>query len=255
MPQASACTKQRAARILLAEDDPPSRHYMHDALRELGAEVTVHGDGKAALAEATSTLFDLLLIDRRLPSLSGAALLRRLRERPDAASRDSRAIASSAHWTPGGRRAALAAGFTATLAKPCTTGQLRELLQSHLPPLAQAVRDDAAALYSAGGAGNLQALRRLFARELRQWCDEWPALATRPAVLHERLHRLCASAGFCGAPALASAARELRGALEAGGSAAAQSARFGAILADTRAQFPQPDDAQRVAAPAAREPP
>ncbi|HEY6943442.1 response regulator [Dokdonella sp.] len=73
--------------------------------------------------------------------------------------------------------------------------------------------DDEQALRAAGGDRQIvSALRGLFIAELDALPDEIEAFAARGdrASLRDRLHRLDASAGFCGVPALVAAASRLR---------------------------------------------
>ena len=79
--------------------------------------------------------------------------------------------------------------------------------------------DDVAALDAIGGdADALGALRDLLAQELEQLEHDLTHadLVTNPSRLGERLHRLRASCGFCGASALATCAGDWQAALRAG---------------------------------------
>ncbi len=193
------------AQILLAEDDSASGRFLSTSFEALGCRVIWHADGQTALNAAITTSFDLLVIDLNLPQLDGASLLRQLRTHINAASRATVAVATSAEWNIEKRQIAHAAGFTGVIGKPCTTSELRHMLETHIDFHKLPVCHDGAALHAAGSMANLTALRRLFVQELTTLSQDLPALyRDRPRLL-DRLHRLCASAGFCGAPALASA--------------------------------------------------
>jgi CheY-like chemotaxis protein len=74
-------------RVLLAEDEALVALALADCLEAMGHDVTVAGDGAAALALARrppgSTPFDLLVTDLNMPRLGGEGLIRALRtERP-----------------------------------------------------------------------------------------------------------------------------------------------------------------------------
>jgi HPt (histidine-containing phosphotransfer) domain-containing protein len=75
--------------------------------------------------------------------------------------------------------------------------------------------DDAAALTAIGGDRDaLRALRAMFASELDALARELETAVAGPtAGVRERLHRLRASCGFCGAPAVGAAIRQLEYAL------------------------------------------
>ncbi|WNM24731.1 response regulator transcription factor [Demequina capsici] len=65
-------------RLLLAEDDPQLGPIMTQVLDEV-YEVQLAVDGVEALDAARLGRFDVLVIDRRLPSLDGVAMIERLR--------------------------------------------------------------------------------------------------------------------------------------------------------------------------------
>lgn len=68
-------------RVLLAEDDAHVGAFMAEALRFLGFEVTVAGDGAKALAIAADREFDVVMTDHRMPEMDGLGLVRGLRAR------------------------------------------------------------------------------------------------------------------------------------------------------------------------------
>ncbi len=67
-----------AVSLLLVEDDPQLGPLMAQALREVYT-VTLVADGIAGLKAASTTEFDVMIIDRRLPSLDGLGLVSALR--------------------------------------------------------------------------------------------------------------------------------------------------------------------------------
>jgi CheY-like chemotaxis protein len=222
---ASACIGPDAVpRVLVADDNPLSLRFLADALGGFGLEVVVAHDGIAALEAASSGRFDLLLLDARMPGLGGAAVLARLRagHGPNA---DVIALATTAAPDAAIARTLLAAGFAEVVPKPVALQAFEAVLARHLPgpgpawtvgDRAGAGLDDARALRASGGdAGVTTALRALLVAELESLRDECQALAGSGdlAGLRECLHRLDASAGFCGATALAAAIGGLRGAL------------------------------------------
>jgi two-component system OmpR family response regulator len=68
-------------RILLAEDDPTLAYGLQCTLRESGYAVDWVKNGDEADAGLEGDGFDLLILDIRLPKLSGLEVLRRLRAR------------------------------------------------------------------------------------------------------------------------------------------------------------------------------
>lgn len=205
-----------APRVLVADDNPPSLRFLEAALHDIGCVPLAVADGPAACEAAAAAAFDLLLLDARMPGLGGADALARIRGGggPSCA---AVAIATTAAPEAEVRAALLAAGFAEVLHKPLGLTQLRATFARHLPAQGNADGlDDAQALAAAGGdKAIVDALRGLLAGELDALPGEVAALAERRDAdgLRDRLHRLDASAGFCGTPALAAANARLRAAL------------------------------------------
>ncbi|MBK6779597.1 MAG: response regulator transcription factor [Gemmatimonadetes bacterium] len=68
-------------KILLVEDDRTVGQYVHRGLTEQGFQVELVADGAEALESATHGSFDLLVLDLRLPGMTGLEVLRTLRDR------------------------------------------------------------------------------------------------------------------------------------------------------------------------------
>jgi two-component system, OmpR family, response regulator RegX3 len=66
-------------RILVVDDEQAIVDAVSYALRAAGFEVDEFGDGESALEAARSTPYDVLVVDVRLPGLSGIEITRRLR--------------------------------------------------------------------------------------------------------------------------------------------------------------------------------
>lgn len=68
-------------RILVVEDDRTVGQYVARGLAEQQNAVELVGDGRAALDTAAAGHFDLIVLDLRLPGISGLEVLRTLRDR------------------------------------------------------------------------------------------------------------------------------------------------------------------------------
>lgn len=247
-------------RMLIADDNPLSLRFLSEALARLGIEHVAAVDGAQALAAALDESFDLLLLDARMPGFGGAEVLARVRAQAGP-SQHVIALASTADNVVAVQVALREAGFADVLLKPLSIDALRSALARHLPlprppadervarasthptpaePASTTTLDDHLALAAAGGdAAIVAALRGLFAAELDGLPVELAAIAARrdAEALRERLHRLDASAGFCGAPAMQRATRTLRSALDAPAWPHAAAADFLDVCAHTRAML------------------
>lgn len=216
--------------LLIADDNPLSLQFLREAAQQLGHSCAEAADGEAALRLALAERFDTLLLDLRMPGLGGLAVLQQLRATTRAASHEARALATTAEPDAALRTALQAAGFDGVLAKPLDIATLQHALGPAgvaepaapyaLPAEASAaLLDDSLALRNLGSADSMRALRRLFRQELEALPAEIAAALTRgdTAALTERLHKLCASASFCGAPRLDQACRALRQQADGGG--------------------------------------
>ena len=67
-------------RLLIVEDDERAASYLARGLTESGHVVDRAADGEVGLALAEEGLYDVLIVDRRLPLIDGLTLIRRLRQ-------------------------------------------------------------------------------------------------------------------------------------------------------------------------------
>ena len=102
------------ARVLLAEDDPINAMLAAAMLRKQGCRVDQVADGAAAVAAASSQAYDLVLMDMRMPVMSGLEATRALRARGI----ETPVVALTANAFDDDRLACLAAGMDDFLVKP-----------------------------------------------------------------------------------------------------------------------------------------
>lgn len=73
------CLGGNRFRVLLAEDDEVGQEIVRVFLREAAdADLTVVGDGRAALEAALTVRYDLLILDQNLPFITGDRVVRHL---------------------------------------------------------------------------------------------------------------------------------------------------------------------------------
>lgn len=112
------------ARILLVEDNPINALLARALLAREGCEVEHATRGEEALSAAEVGAFDLILMDMRMPGLSGEETARRLRDRGV----KTPIVALTANAFEDDRHACLAAGMDDFLVKPLSPDALRSAL-------------------------------------------------------------------------------------------------------------------------------
>ncbi|NBB13898.1 response regulator [Caulobacter sp. SLTY] len=112
------------ARILLAEDNPINALLARTLLEREGCVVDRAASGEETLAAMGAGAYDLILMDVRMPGLSGLEATRTLRARGVS----TPIVALTADAFEDDRRACLAAGMDDFLVKPLTPASLRAAL-------------------------------------------------------------------------------------------------------------------------------
>lgn len=116
-------TGNHSRRILIVDDEEHIRKVLSRALVTQGYEVATAAGGEEALALASSTPFDLALLDLKMPGMSGLEVLQRLKEMfPDLIVIMLTGVADNESLETQSR----AQGAAAYLTKPCTLAELRE---------------------------------------------------------------------------------------------------------------------------------
>jgi PAS domain S-box-containing protein len=116
-----------AHRILLVEDNLDNRRLAARVLEGAGAVVDNAENGEAAVAMATKTLYDLVLMDLMMPVMDGIQATLQIRANETAPNRVP-IVALTAHATEGFRDRCLAAGMDDYLSKPFKKDRLVALV-------------------------------------------------------------------------------------------------------------------------------
>jgi signal transduction histidine kinase len=117
-------------RILLIEDNASNRELTRMVLNGNGFRVDVAIDGNEGLEKARTELYDLVLMDVKLPGLDGITLTRMLKSDPKTARIP--VVALTAHAMKGDEQEALAAGCIAYITKPIEVAQFVRRISSFL---------------------------------------------------------------------------------------------------------------------------
>jgi len=128
-------------RFLVAEDNPVNQTLVQTLLRKRGHQVTLVGDGQAAVEALARDSFDVVLMDMQMPVMDGLEATRRIRQ-DEAAAGDGRHIpivAMTANAMAGDREQCLNAGMDSYVSKPLRRDEFFTAIADVLP------RDAAAA--------------------------------------------------------------------------------------------------------------
>ncbi len=117
-------------RILLIEDNPSNRELTQMVLNGNGFQVDVAEDGQEGLQKVRANLYDLVLMDVRLPGMDGLTLTRMLKSDPKTAGIPI--VALSAHAMKGDEQEALAAGCAGYITKPIEVSKFVRQISSYL---------------------------------------------------------------------------------------------------------------------------
>ena len=115
-------------RILLAEDNRVNQLVAIRLLESKGHTIVPVNDGRAAVDAASSSDFDLILMDVQMPGMGGFEATRILREREQSGPRRIPIIAMTANSMRGDREQCLAAGMNGYIAKPIQPDELFDVI-------------------------------------------------------------------------------------------------------------------------------
>jgi len=126
----------REATILIADDQKHMRTLLQAIVARIGCRILTASSGEEALAIASTTPIDLLLIDFEMSGLTGVETVSRLKESPSAAKLP--VIMITGRGQNSIRIEATRAGVTLVIPKPFSPAELvvtiRQLLSASEPP-------------------------------------------------------------------------------------------------------------------------
>jgi two-component system, sensor histidine kinase len=129
---AAACGDPDAPpRVLVVDDHAMNRKVARLLLEALGCTVDLANDGEEAVAAVSGAVFDLILMDVRMPKMDGLAATRAIRALPRAAA-STPVVAMTADAMPEDVARCLAAGMDAHMAKPISSAGLLATLERWL---------------------------------------------------------------------------------------------------------------------------
>ncbi|WP_461642840.1 ATP-binding protein [Labilibaculum euxinus] len=114
--------------ILIVEDDEPNAQYLKEIFNKTSAKIIHTCKGEDAVQIALSHCIDVVLMDIRLPDISGYQATRQIRKNDQ----DVLIIAQTAHASSQDKKQAFDSGCNVYLCKPVKAKKLLELVNEHL---------------------------------------------------------------------------------------------------------------------------
>ncbi len=117
-------------KVLVVDDNPVSRELVREVLSSPDLEVLEAADGNEALRMISVEMPNVVLLDIRMPVLTGFDVLREIRRDPKYGR--IRVLAFTAFAMREEREKAIAAGFDGYVTKPIDPSLLRSQIESQL---------------------------------------------------------------------------------------------------------------------------
>jgi len=117
-------------KLLVVDDEENTRITLQAALDPLGYDVALAASGEEALEQLGDPALRVVLLDLKMPGVSGLEVLRRIQaERPDL-----RVVIITAHGTVDSGVESMKLGAVDFLQKPFSVDQIRSLVQQEMEP-------------------------------------------------------------------------------------------------------------------------
>ena len=208
VPRSSAALPKLAGSVLLVEDNVDNQNLISLYLRNLGATVSIAGNGAEGVEKATNETFDLVLMDMQMPIMDGLEATRTLRGKEY----KGPVVALTAGAMRSDVDRCLAAGCDAFLSKPVVSTEFNQVVSRYLRAAEDSVPQTEPIMSSLlGDAPEFDELVANFIEQLptllepvdQAWKDEdWPTLKAKA-------HDLKGVAGGYGFPQLTEVAGQI----------------------------------------------
>lgn len=129
-------------RVLIVDDEPFNRKLLKTILIQWGAFVDEVHDGENALFMVNTKHYHLILMDIRMPGMSGIEITKKIRKHENAEKKNIIIIALTASNDPEKEKKCLEAGMNAFLPKPFNEQRLFELISEMLSKVPSKIHND-----------------------------------------------------------------------------------------------------------------
>lgn len=119
-------------KILVVDDDQPILTLMQNLLREFKFATLLADSGETAIALARSERPDLILLDMKMPTMSGEEVIRAIRSQPGLEQVPIVILSGE----PVSRQELASVGADGAVQKPFDLNDLIEKIRTHLTPIA-----------------------------------------------------------------------------------------------------------------------
>ena len=121
------------AHILIVDDTRMNLTVAVGLLKNTEIQIDTATGGDEAIALAQTNVYDLILMDQRMPKMDGTEALHLIRTQTDGANRETPVICLTADAVIGAKERYIAEGFTDYLTKPIDSHALEQMLMKYLP--------------------------------------------------------------------------------------------------------------------------
>ena len=126
--------KSPDAHILVVDDTDMNLTVIEGLLSKTEIQLDTASSGNEALLLTRLNVYDLILMDQRMPQMDGTQTMKKIREQEDGLNHDTPVICLTADAVSGARNKYLQEGFTDYLSKPVEGPNLEAALIKYLPP-------------------------------------------------------------------------------------------------------------------------
>ena len=125
--------KAPEAKLLVVDDTDMNLTVIEGLLNKTDIQLDTATGGQEALSKTSEKVYDLILMDQRMPIMDGTQTMKNIRSQPDGLNRETPIICLTADAVSGARNKYLAEGFTDYLSKPVEGSSLEAALIKYLP--------------------------------------------------------------------------------------------------------------------------